>query len=224
MECRNCGKPLSITTGIADGCPCNSPRGINHGLVPAYICTCPICDPHQTGSVRHEPKPITSEFLKLFGCTPVDPDALSAYETAMRDAIPNIIADVDRRRKLAMDARNRQLAAESNPVDRSQQQLTDGSPVPDDRSHTELKSDGQQRGYVVLSPDERARGFVRPVRRTYRHTKCGTNTSMSQSIAETYARDPKFYSGTFCVACGKHFPVGPDGEFVWIDDGTRVGT
>jgi hypothetical protein len=53
------------------------------------------------------------------------------------------------------------------PVDRDQRVLTDGSPVTDD--HRELKSNGQQKGYVVLSDEERARGFLRPVRRSYVH-------------------------------------------------------
>lgn len=103
--------------------------------------------------------------------------------------------------------------------------LTDGSPVPEDRSHTEDRGDGQQKGYVILSDEERAKGFVRPIRRNYLHLECNTVTTMGQSIAETYARDPKFYSGTFCVQCGAHFPVGPEGEFVWVDDPEqKVGT
>lgn len=53
-NCRACGKRLGHDR-IADGCPCNSPRGVNHGLVPAYVCTCPECDPKQTGSVRDMP-------------------------------------------------------------------------------------------------------------------------------------------------------------------------
>jgi hypothetical protein len=106
-------------------------------------------------------------------------------------------------------------------VDRTQRTLTDGSPVTP--GHDELRPDGQQKGYVVLSDAERARGFVRPVQRTYVHQKCGVATTMGQSLAETYARDPKFYSGTFCCGCGSHFPVGADGEFIW-DDGTKVGT
>ena len=53
-SCRACGKPVE-NDRIADGCPCNSPRGVNHGLVPAYVCTCPECDPEQTGSVRARP-------------------------------------------------------------------------------------------------------------------------------------------------------------------------
>lgn len=99
--------------------------------------------------------------------------------------------------------------------------MTDGSPVTDD--HRDLKPNGQQKGYVVLSDEERAKGFVRPVRRTYVHEKCSVATTMSQSIAETYARDPAFYGATFCMGCRKHFPVGADGEFVW-DNGEKVGT
>lgn len=108
------------------------------------------------------------------------------------------------------------------PVDRSQQTLTDGSPVTPD--HRDLKANGQQKGYVVLSEAERARGFVRPVRMFYVHLKCGTSTRMSRSLAETYARDPYFYSGTFCVGCGAHFPVGLTGEFVWEGTEEKVGT
>ncbi len=101
--------------------------------------------------------------------------------------------------------------------------LTDGSPVTPD--HREINpTTGMQKGYVVLSAEERAKGFVRPVRRTYRHLTCGTTTTMGQALAETYACDPFFYSGTFCVACGKHFPVGEDGEFVWDGSDEKVGT
>lgn len=108
------------------------------------------------------------------------------------------------------------------PVDRTQRTLTDGSPVTDD--HRELRADGQQKGYIVLSDAERARGFVRSVRQSYVHLKCGRPTKMGLSLAETYARDPQFYSGTFCVHCGGHFPVGPSGEFVWEGTDEKVGT
>jgi hypothetical protein len=133
---------------------------------------------------------------------------------------------------------------------------------------------GMHKDYWVLSSEERAKGFVRPVRQSYRHvgsrpryplrelteeekerynrcnyivfetyldsespvigrfwTKeqlncgCNTITTMNISIAETYARDPKFYGATFCSYCRKHFPVGENGEFVWNDgSGERVGT
>lgn len=118
--------------------------------------------------------------------------------------------------------------AASIPVDRSDQRLTTGGPVPDDRSHTELTASGQQKAYVVLSEAERKKGFVRPVRDAYRHLTCGKITTMSRDLAETYARDPYFYSGTFCSTCRAHFPVGEDGEFTWYEmdgrEGPKVGT
>lgn len=143
------------------------------------------------------------------------------------------------------------------------------------------RGDGQQKSYLVLSDQERAKGFVRPVRLSYRHVGivgpqnplraltaeeheryggpdvgyvkfeaypegsqrssatgrfwtqaqldkvgkgCGAVTTMGQAIAETYAREPRFYGGTFCCHCGAHLPVGRDGEFVWEPDGSRVGT
>lgn len=100
--------------------------------------------------------------------------------------------------------------------------LSDGTQVYPE--HRNLRPNGQQNGYVMLAEEERAKGFVRPVRRSYKHLECGGITSMGQTIAETYARDPHFYSGTFCCTCGSHFPVGEKGQFVWLDDGTKVGS
>jgi hypothetical protein len=73
--------------------------------------------------------------------------------------------------------------------------------------------------YLVLSDEERAKGFVRPLRRTYRHRACGSETTMADAIAETYARDPSFYGGTYCTHCRMHRPLI---EFVWLD-GSQVG-
>lgn len=97
----------------------------------------------------------------------------------------------------------------------------------------------QNSKYLVLSDEERARGFVRPVRKTYVHwytldgtpiptvvtsTKnlggCGAATTMSLAIAETYARDPRFYGSTYCVGCRMHLPLR---EFTW-EDGEVVGS
>jgi hypothetical protein len=152
--------------------------------------------------------------------------------------------------------------------------LTDGSPVTDD--HREInRATGMQKGYVVLSEAERAKGFVEPVRRSYVHVGapqtgnlrdltddeherydafgyakyeaygperspvcgrfwtqadlnrlggCGSTTTMGDSLAETYARQPEFYQGTFCSHCRDHFPVGERGEFVWAGTDQRVGT
>jgi hypothetical protein len=94
--------------------------------------------------------------------------------------------------------------------------LTDGSPVTPDHREIDPKT-GMQKEYVCLCPEERAKGFVRPVRTRYKHLKCGGVTSMHQALAETYARNPRFYSGTYCAICQAHFPVGPEGEFVWLD-------
>ena len=111
-------------------------------------------------------------------------------------------------------------AAEQIPVDRTARVLTDGSPVTE--GHREIDpSTGMQKGYVVLSAEERAKGFVRPVRRTYTHKTCQTNTTMGLALAETYARDPGFYSGTFCVQCRAHFPLD---QFVWVGTEERVGS
>lgn len=79
----------------------------------------------------------------------------------------------------------------------------------------DLEPVSQAKAYLVLSETERMRGFVRPVRRSYRHRTCGSITTMSQGIAETYARDPKFYGATYCCHCFMHLPVA---EFTW--DGT----
>lgn len=91
-----------------------------------------------------------------------------------------------------------------------------GAPVP------------QAEAYLVLSADDLAKGFVRPVRRSYRHLVCGALTTMGQTIAETYAANPAFYGATYCCTCQQHCAVGADGEFVWVErdgsDGAKVGT
>ena len=127
----------------------------------------------------------------------------------------------------------------------------------------------QADAYLVLSDEERAKGFVRPVRSSYQHvgirpngptrdltdeeqelhsgrgyvlfeeypdddnvtgrywtqrqleSGCGAVTTMALPLAETYARDPGFYGGTFCVNCAMHLPVE---EFVWEGTDERVGT
>lgn len=140
--------------------------------------------------------------------------------------------------------------------------------------HKVDSSSGQNKAYLILSDEERKKGFIRPVRRSYRHTGkgidgtkmipideyfrqypdeysserqkiykekygyvgyipapkndspivgqfitkkdlypgCGVVTTMSIELAETYARDAKFYGATFCTGCGAHLPVD---EFVW---------
>lgn len=158
-------------------------------------------------------------------------EAQAEYDTAIveRDRAEAMVRNAAGRISAArerLDAAKRK-AAESIPVDRNDRQLSGGGPVTAD--HRDINpASGQQKGYVVLSPAERAKGFVRPFRDAYRHQKCGKITTMSRDIAETYARDPEFYSGTFCTTCRGHFPVGEDGEFTWYEmdgtEGPKVGT
>jgi hypothetical protein len=112
----------------------------------------------------------------------------------------------------------------------SDRQLTSGESVPEDDSHKEIEqSTGMQRSYVVLTPEERAKGFVKPLRHSYIHAYpsetdrkvgCGVETRMGAAIAETYARNPRFYNGTFCVGCKSHFPLN---EFIWDGGGELNG-
>lgn len=103
---------------------------------------------------------------------------------------------------------------------RCEKPIVPGAPAPIDTTT------GQHKDHWVLSEGERAKGFVRPVRHKYVHLKCGVVTRMSQPIAETYAREPKFYGSTFCCGCNNYFPVGEHGEFVWDGESPRekVGT
>lgn len=117
-------------------------------------------------------------------------------------------------------------APEPPPVNWSNVTTTNRQPL-DQRPETD-SSDGQHYNYLVLSADERARGFVRPYRDAYRHQACGQITTMGRALAETYARDPKFYGATYCSTCRGHFPVGERGEFTWYEmdgtEGPKVGT
>lgn len=98
---------------------------------------------------------------------------------------------------------------------------TSGEPVDVVRAQQQAEPTGMHKSYIVLCPDERAKGFVRPYRDAYRHIACGTVTTMGRSLSETYARDPTFYGSTFCVSCNAHFPVA---EFTWTADGTILGS
>lgn len=151
------------------------------------------------------------------------------------------------------------------------------------------KEEGQNTCYLVLSEEERAKGFIRPYRDAYVHRGkkvesegtiisieeneartgegvntyynrstgyvafikygeekspvvgryikeselnairlnkshiggCGALTTMGKALSETYARNNKFYSSTFCCGCNKHIPVE---EFVWDEDGEILGS
>lgn len=84
---------------------------------------------------------------------------------------------------------------------------------------------GHQYGYVKYEkypedPDTSVTGRYWTQEQLDLARECGAVTSMSLALAETYARDPKFYGATYCVRCQMHRPVS---EFVW-EDGTVLGT
>lgn len=83
------------------------------------------------------------------------------------------------------------------------------------------KETGQNECYLVLSEEERAKGFIRPVRNSYIHKKCGGVTTMGSALSETYARNPKFYGATYCTGCKTHLPVS---EFLWDGTDQEVGS
>ena len=143
------------------------------------------------------------------------------------------------------------------------------------RGQDESQPHPQNEVYLVLSEEERSKGFVRPLRRAYIHVGpvgpkyplrdltaeelslyqqyhyvkyeeypnsetssvvgmfwtqaqldavgkgCRVLTHMGLALCETYARDPKFYGATYCCGCQRHLPVN---EFVWDEDGARVGS
>jgi hypothetical protein len=101
---------------------------------------------------------------------------------------------------------------------------------PDDPALNCILPGGQQEKYLVLSEEERAKGFVMPVYRSYRHIRCGAVTTMGVALCETYARNPRFYGGTFCCHCGSHFYLRDvtGWQFLWVawdgQDGPPVGS
>jgi|SRR5882724_622957 len=88
------------------------------------------------------------------------------------------------------------------PVDRTKRCMISGNPESPDHREIDPRT-GMQKDYVILCPDERKKGFV------------------GLSLAETYARDPGFYGGTFCCYCRAHFPLD---QFVWKGTDEKVGS
>lgn len=56
------------------------------------------------------------------------------------------------------------------PVDRRAQTTTDGRSVDEVRAEQSQDGNKMHASYIILSDEERAKGFVRPVRRSYKHT------------------------------------------------------
>ena len=118
---------------------------------------------------------------------------------------------------MAVGLGTRSWAAEPAPkeINGRKVEAAGGGDLPDDYRDRDPATNGQK-AYVVLTPEERAKGFVRPVRLAYTHSRCGKTTGMSRDIAETLAADPKFYNAGYCATCRDFFPLT---EFVW--EGTR---
>ena len=83
-------------------------------------------------------------------------------------------------------------------------------------------------GYIMYPKDHHAVGRYLSkqevdaiVARQTHFGGCGAETRMNNTIAETYARDPKFYGATYCVGCQKHIAVE---EFTWSSDNEVVGS
>ena len=138
------------------------------------------------------------------------------------DLVDSPIEAFRKKEKAARISEVRYEKLEIPPADLTARETIHGTPMGE---HLEIDpATGLQKDYVVLSQVERAKGFVRPVRSSYKHLKCGEVTSMGNALAETYSRHPSFYSGTYCANCKAHFPVGEDGEFVWAGTNEKVGT
>lgn len=207
--------------------------------------TCVLCG---------EPMPVGEEMFRYHGYSGPCPKP--------RDPTDEKIPEID----LVLESTPIEAKSRRVPLSGGKPETPDG-PTPTDR----VKPGGQYADYWVLSEEERAKGFVRPVRSSYKHvgirpeyplrdlteeevsrfshfgyvkyeeypkgsdhsslgrywtertlsSGCGTVTSMSRPLAETYARDPKFYGSTFCCGCHAHLSVE---EFVWEGTDERVGS
>lgn len=116
-----------------------------------------------------------------------------------------------------MNLRKKRCTVKGNAIDPAK--------APSHAPTEEKLADGQNADHYVLCPEDRAKGYVEPLRLGYIHGKCGGHTTMPRACAETYAVQPEYYGSTFCCHCHGYFPVGEDGEFIW-DDGSqqKVGT
>lgn len=206
QHCNGCTKPLLLESlYVDDGCVCSFPRGINFK---PQVCT--ICKVSNCVKPGHR-------LQSLFG----ESVGGSVGDRALETKEQRILRHKNALERL--DELQFEEVEKVPPTDWSAR-IVSGESLAPGVANTEDRGDGQQKGYVLLSEEERERGFVRPVRRTYLHLTCKTITTMSQGLAETYAREPKFYSSTFCCTCQKHLPVGKNGQFIWEGTEEKVGT
>lgn len=104
-----------------------------------------------------------------------------------------------------------------NPLDATGPHLTEDPTHPKLRHGVDETPVPQAEVYLITNNGE----FVRPVRRSYVHSHCGGVTTMGEKLAETYARNPKFYGSTYCAICHMHRPVK---EFRWKGTDELVGS
>ena len=78
-----------------------------------------------------------------------------------------------------------------------------------------------QYSYPMLSDQEKSKGFVRPLRYTYFHPICSGTTMMSDEVAATFAKDPKFHVDLYCYKCKQNLKVN---EFLWSGSNAHVGS
>lgn len=88
---------------------------------------------------------------------------------------------------------------------------TTDDPPPEDFDYGERLDDGQFENHPTIDEGE----FQQQPRDTYVHVEgCGQSTTMARDLAESVARDPGYYSKTFCAGCNGYVPVE---EVEWED-------
>lgn len=93
-----------------------------------------------------------------------------------------------------------------------------GDGPPGDFDYGEQREDGQYENYPTIEDGD----FEQEPRETYIHQECGTRTTMTGDLPESVARDPTYYTKTYCAGCQTHVPVEEvkwaDGEDWVVDD------
>jgi len=91
-----------------------------------------------------------------------------------------------------------------------------GDDPPGDFDYGEQQEDGQYENYPTIEEGE----FQQEPRESYIHDEefggCGSRTRMTGDLPESVARDPTYYTKTFCSGCGEYVPVE---EVRWVKDG-----
>lgn len=86
---------------------------------------------------------------------------------------------------------------------------------PNDPDLKVLHTTKQYKKTLVHHESERTPAkFVNQLRNKFRHLKCHQMSTVATSVAETLARDPKFYKELFCGTCQVYVPIT---ELVWFD-------